>query len=261
MFYEAHASYNILKSEVEHRNFERMDIGEQITLLIELQKLDAQIFGLNRRKNGFPVIIKNLEDSFNKEAEILKTKDNELKLSLVKQKEKENDLASKEETIKKCQTQLYQIKTNKEYKAMQQEIKGYEADKSALEDEIIAVLDEVEEKKKDIEKEKTLLKEKEKKLNAEKERCNKELKEIEAELGSLNAQRAEQASKVDKNMLGKYERILKGKEGLAMVPVREDSCGGCHLNLPPQVINEIQMKKDLVFCESCARILYINEKE
>ena len=52
---------------------------------------------------------------------------------------------------------------------------------------------------------------------------------------------------------------LKGKEGLAMVPVRQNACGGCHLNLPPQVINEIQMKTELVFCESCARILYIEE--
>lgn len=236
-----------------------MDIAEQINQLIELQKLDTQIYKFNRTKEEIPILIKNLEEDFKKKTESLKEEENSLKSLLVKQKDKENELASKEETIKKCQTQLYQIKTNKEYAAMQHEIGGYEADKSALEDEIIAILDEVEAKKKSIEDHKTKLKEEEKKLNAEKDKVNSELKEIEQQLNSLNTQRSELASKIDKKMLSKYERILKGKDGLAMVSVREDACGGCHLNLPPQVINEIRMKTDLVFCESCARILYIEE--
>jgi len=237
-----------------------MNIAEQIELLIQLQRLDSEIYKHNRRKERIPSLIKELEDSFHKKGEVLRQEDSSLKSLLVKQKEKENELASKEETIKKCQGQLYQIKTNKEYSAMQHEIKGHEADKSVLEDEVLIVLDEIEVEKKVIEGHKAELKEEEKKLGEEKAKVNAELKDIEERLKSLNAQRSEMASKIDKRMLGKYERILKGKDGLAMVPVREDSCGGCNLNLPPQVINEIKMKKDLVFCESCARILYIIEE-
>lgn len=236
-----------------------MDITQQINLLIELQELDAQIYQLNRKKAGFPILIKELEDEFKDTSEHLKSAENETKSLLVKQKDRENDLAAKEETIKKCEVQLYQIKNNRDYKAMQHEIEGYRADKSVLEDRILAVLDEVEEKKKEIVKNKALLAEEEKKLNAEREKMKTELKEIEAKLSTLNTQRSEQASKIDKQILNKYERILKGKDGLAMVPVREDACGGCHLNLPPQVINEINMKKDFIFCESCARILFIKE--
>jgi predicted nucleic acid-binding Zn-ribbon protein len=65
---------------------------------------------------------------------------------------------------------------------------------------------------------------------------------------------------VDREYLSKYERILHSKDGLAMVNVEHDSCGGCNINLPPQVINEIRMKEELIFCQSCARILYIEEE-
>ena len=236
-----------------------MDTAQEINLLIQLQKLDTQIYGFNRRKRELPLLIKNLEEEFKRKEGVVKEAEGTLKSSLVKQKDKENDLASKEETIKKCQTQLYQIKTNKEYQAMQREIEGHKADKSVLEDEIIAILDEVEENKKVIDKNKALLKEEEKEISAKKEKVNSELKDIEAQLNTLNAQRSESVSKIDKGILNKYERILKGKDGSAMVPVCEDACGGCHLNLPPQVINEIKMRKELVFCESCARVLYIEE--
>lgn len=236
-----------------------MEIREQIPILIELQKVDAEIYKFERRKLAIPIMIKKLEDGFKEKGEKLKQEDAAMKALLVKQKEKENELASKEETIKKCQGQLYQIKTNKEYTAMQHEIDGYGADKSVIEDDILGILDQVEEKKKDVEACKVQLKEDEKVLGQEKEKVNVELKKIEAGLASFNTMRQELLPKIDKSMVSKYERILKGKDGLAMVPVRHDSCGGCHLNLPPQVINEISMKKELIFCESCARILYIEE--
>lgn len=236
-----------------------MELIQQIDLLIELQELDSQIYALMNRKTEIPLMLKKLDDSFKEKGQQLKLAEDALKTCLVKQKGKENDLLSEEETIKKCQGQLNQIKTNKEYTAMQHEIEGHKADKSMLEDEVINIMDEAEKKLGEITKVKGILKGEEVNLNTEKTKVNSELKEIETRLSFLNSQRAELASKIDKSVLGKYERILKGKNGLAMVPVRMDSCGGCHLNLPPQVINEIKMKKDIIFCESCARILYIKE--
>jgi len=234
-----------------------METAEQIKLLIELQKLDEQIYKFRKRKNDIPVRIKFLEDEFKKKGDGLRAVQDAFKTQQVKQKDRENDLASKEETIKKSQAQLYQLKTNKEYQAMQHEIDGHNADKSVIEDEILVIFDENEAKKKDIDKQKSILAEEEKKSAQEKERVNSELKEIEEKLAVLDGQRKELAGKIDKIMLNKYERILKGKNGLAMVPVMHDACGGCNMNVPPQVINEIQMHNSLIFCESCARILYI----
>ena len=67
--------------------------------------------------------------------------------------------------------------------------------------------------------------------------------------------------KVEKEFLVKYERLIKSKEALAMVSIEGDACGGCNINLPPQVINEVKLKQDLIFCGSCARILYSEEED
>ena len=56
-----------------------------------------------------------------------------------------------------------------------------------------------------------------------------------------------------------HERILKNKDGLAVVPVTDGSCQGCFGMMPAQVINEIRMKDKIVMCENCARMLYIEE--
>ncbi len=106
---------------------------------------------------------------------------------------------------------------------------------------------------------KEFLKEEESKLNEEKKRLNEEAARIKTELGNLKTQRAELALKVDKDILKKYERIIKNRDGLAVVPVANESCQGCFRIMPPQVINEIKMKSDLIFCENCTRILYIEE--
>ena len=93
----------------------------------------------------------------------------------------------------------------------------------------------------------------------DRKKVEEELKQIESSLAKLDSDRSQLVARINKNNLSKYERILYGKDGLAMVPVKNEACGGCHLNLPPQVINEIKMLRELIFCESCARILYIEE--
>ena len=108
-------------------------------------------------------------------------------------------------------------------------------------------------------RQKDILSQERQKVSEEKNKIEASAKEIEASLTKLNSGRSELVQKVEKEFLYKYERILNSKNGLAMVAVIGDACGGCNINLPPQVINEIRLKEDLIFCGSCARILYIEE--
>jgi predicted nucleic acid-binding Zn-ribbon protein len=236
-----------------------VNFEEQIKLLVELQGLDTQIFRLERGLNSMPDEIRKLEDEFKEKTDRLKKLEDGLKALQVKRKEKELELETKEGSIKKLQTQLYQLKTNKEYTAMEQEIARIRADNSILEEDIIKILDQVDAENRNIAKEKEALKTEEKKLAEEKAKKDEEAKRMNAELETLKSQRAGLAVKVDKAILPKYERILNSKDGLAVVPVVSESCQGCFRLMPPQVINEIRMKNDLIFCENCARILYIEE--
>jgi predicted nucleic acid-binding Zn-ribbon protein len=206
-----------------------------------------------------PENLRMLDEAFKAKMTGLKALEDNLKSLQIKRKDKENDLESKESSIKKLQTQLYQLKTNKEYTTMQEEIARGRADSSLIEDDIIKILDQIDIQNREIAKEKEFLKDEEAKLNEEKRRVDEETKRIKAEVDLLKIQRNTIVKKIDKAMLAKYDRIIKNKDGLAVVPVAGESCQGCFRILPPQVIHEIRMKEDLVFCENCARILYIEE--
>lgn len=236
-----------------------MSTEEQIKLLVALQKLDSQIFKLKKELATQPLLIQNLESSFKQKEQALKATEEESKALALKRKDKEVSLQAKEDGIKKLQAQLYQIKTNKEYQAMEHEIATQKADVSVLEEEILKIFEQIDSCAKETAKQKELLNQQRGVFDAEKVKIESRTREMNASLEKLNAERSELAGKIDKIFLSKYERILNSKDGLAMVAVLSDACGGCNINLPPQVINEIRLKEELIFCGSCARILYIEE--
>lgn len=236
-----------------------VNLEEQIKLLVELQGLDTQIFKLERDLAAIPDEIKEMDDNFKERAIELKKLEDGLRMLQVKRNEREVDLESKEGNIKKLQIQLYQVKTNKEYSTLEQEIGRIKADNSIIEEEIIRLLDQIDAENQRIAKEREALKTEEANVNNMKKKRQEEAKAMEAELEKFGAQRAELAGKVDNAILVKYERIIKSKDGLAVVPAANETCQGCFRMLPPQVINEIKMKHDLILCDNCARILYIEE--
>ena len=132
-------------------------IHEQIKILVELQKIDAEIYFLKKELGTHPALKQKIEADFEKKKVHLKAAEDELKAVQLKQKQKEGDLQAKEEKIKKLQGQLYQLKTNKEYSVMEMEIKGLKADNSVLEEEILKLLDVVDLSKAKCAKEKEFL--------------------------------------------------------------------------------------------------------
>ncbi len=231
-------------------------INEQIKVLVELQKIDSEIFHLRKELESHPVLKHQIEFEFEKKKIHLKSAEDELKALHLKQKQKEGDLQSKEDKIKKLQAQLYQLKSNKEYTAMDLEIKGLKADNSVLEEEILKLLDVVDQAKAKCAKQKELLAGDEKKSKEALGKLSERSSEIEAELATREEKRKAYVPNIEAKLIGQYEKILKGREGLALVPVRHSACGGCHMGLPPQVVNEIQLQEKMIVCESCARILY-----
>jgi len=236
-----------------------VNLAEQIKVLVELQDLDTQILKLDGDLSAIPEKIGQMETEFKEKSAHLKKLEEALKVIQVKRKEREGDLEAKENTIKKYQSQLYQLKTNKEYSAMQEEIARVRADSSIIEEDILKFFDQIDAENKEIAAEKDFLKKQEGVLSEEKKKLNEEAGRIKIELDKYRKQRAELAAKVESTLLAKYERILNSKDGLAVVKISQDSCQGCFRIMPPQVINEVKIKKDIVFCENCTRILYVED--
>ena len=231
-------------------------ISEQIKILAELQKIDAEIYALKKELETHPELQKQAEHDFEKKKASLKLAENDQRNLQVKQKEMEVDLQSKEDKIKKLQSQLYSLKTNKEYQTMEFEIKALKADKSVLEEEILKFFDSIEEAKTRTLKEKELLAEEEKRYKGVIEALKNQASEIQSQVQAGEEKRKVFLPSIDPKILPQYERLLKNREGLAIAPIRNNSCGGCNIGLPPQVVNEARMQEKFIVCESCARMLY-----
>lgn len=221
--------------------------------------MDKKIFDANRELAEAPKTIAALDADFETKKANLKAAEEKRQKLILLQKQKEGDLAAKEEGIKKSQAQLGQLKTNKDYQAKLSEIESLKADKSLIEEEILRAMDEIDASKKPIEDEKIKLAAEEKIYSGKKAQVAERTKELEASINSIEGQRKILSASVDKKILERYEHILHAKDGLALVSVAHNSCQGCFMHVPHQVINEIQMHDRLIVCENCARILYLQE--
>jgi predicted nucleic acid-binding Zn-ribbon protein len=236
-----------------------IDLKAQIANLVKLQAIDSEIYALKNEKESKPQEIKVLEASFEEKKQNLAYLEKSL-LDLQKQrKDRELELAVKEEGTKKLQSQLYSLKTNKEYQAMLQQIEGQKADTSIIEDKILELFEQADKIKTETEREKQKLKEEEKVFNEEKKKIENRLKEIDDRLAQLDTQRKQVTPDIAPKILSQYERILKNRDGLAIAVVKNNSCKGCNMFVPPQVINLIRMYERIITCEVCNRILYIEE--
>lgn len=238
---------------------EQKPIKEQITLLIDLQALDAQIYSLNKEKAAMPGRLRSIDEMIESKKTGIRQAEDSLKNIQLRLKEKEGGLQQKEEQIKKLQGQLYTLKTNKEYSTMLTEIEGIKADNSSTEEDIIRLMDEIELTKKKISDEKELFKSEEANAQKEKEGINIKAGEIESRLSELNEKRNQITPGIEKQILARYEKILKNKDGLGIVHIEYNSCGGCHMNLPPQIVSEVKLREDIIVCGNCLRILYIED--
>ena len=237
-----------------------IDLKSEISQLIHLQTIDSEIYVLKNEKELKPKEIEAIEAAFEEKKKHLAALEQALLNFQKQRKDKELELASKEGSTKKLETQLYQLKTNKEYQAMMQQIQDAKADASVIEDQILGLFEQSDRIKNDISQEKQGHQEEEKVAEAEKKNIRDRIEEIDERIAQLEAQRKQIIPALDKKMLTQYERILLNRDGLAIVSVKDNSCGGCNMFVPPQVINLIRMYERIITCEVCNRILYIENE-
>ena len=231
-------------------------LSDDITLLIELQEKDNAIDVLNSQISGIP-----LEITQKKELILQLKTDFEATKSLftqlqIKRKEKEMDVETKENLIKKHSGELNSIKSNDAYKALILEIEQAKKEKYALEDEILQIMEDSEKKSAELKENEKKYKEKEKHIEQEITDITKKLDVFKNDVLQKCQQRTILAQKVEPNILSMYEYIRSGKGGVAIACIEGENCGGCHINLRPQLINEVHKAQALVRCDNCFRILY-----
>ena len=234
-------------------------MADQLEILKRLQAVDGELFRLRKAQEEKPRELEQAAAKAAAQEAQLKAAEERLKTLQLSQKEQDMELQTREANVRKLQGQLFQVKTNKEYTAMQREIDTLKADNSLLEETILKTFDAIDQALKDRQREQSLVAQEQARLRIERERIERELATIGEQIAQLERTRQTLLPDVPPQALATYERVLDIREGLALVPLLNDSCGGCHRRLPPQVINQVYLKADLITCENCNRILYFDE--
>ena len=221
--------------------------------------MDMEVYRLKTDLRDKPAEMERLKVEFEAKKLKLKQLEDQLKVILVKQKEYEVDLKSTEEAIVKANGQLMQLKTNKEYSAKLLEIESIKADQSLSEEKILLGFDDIEAARKAVDTERTVVANDEKDFQAKKKEIDDDLAIASDQLKVKESQRGRLTPDVRPDILSRYDRLVQNKEGLGIVPVKNHACGGCFMHLTEQVIHQIKMHDQLVTCDVCARILYLED--
>ena len=229
---------------------------EKIMALYELQKIDSQIDEINKIKGELPLEVQDLEDELaglNTRVENINAEIEELN-SLTRQRKREVDQAKI--MIANYKEQQNNVRNNREFDSLTKEIEYQELEIELAEKRLKEYSVSIKAKKAIIEQTNADLEERNIDYKAKKE----ELDSIEAEtaqqVADLTAKAEKAKEPIDERLLVAYNRIRKNvHNGLAVVTVTRDACGGCFNRIPPQRQVDIRQGKKLIVCEYCGRIL------
>lgn len=231
-------------------------LRDDIKLLSEVQDFDTTIRKLEKQKNDIPPEIIDLRRKIAQiEGEIAEIEKESEELRN-ERRQKEMELDEKIEALDKYRAQKNQIKTNEAYSALLKEIQDMEKEKADLEDGIFSFMERREELSNLIKDKKECLAKHRGNLVHLEEKNNKRIEQLEKEFSEQTDKRNSIASRVDVKLVSRYEKIRKAKDGLAFVAVKNNTCHGCFIELPPQVVSELMKGDKIVSCERCSRLLY-----
>ena len=157
--------------------------------------------------------------------------------------------------------QMDVITTQREYEALDKEIRDATEKEQQFRKEILREEKEHSELAHALEREESMIEEQEKELAEEQDRIKRESDEKEKRLSGLKKEEEKITPGLDGGILFKFERIIRSKAGIGIVPVRNAVCTGCHMRLPLQFENDVRAGEDIRFCPYCSRILFFEDGE
>ncbi len=234
---------------------------EQLALLVTLQTMDLKRQKDKERLKDFPEKMAIAEKPLNDVRSEIETAQAQLEQLVKDRKDGELDLQTIEEKIVKLKLRLTDLKTNKEYHAHLQEIAAARNAKSETEDQLLTAMEAIDQLQADLKIKQTQLGEDEVAFSGVKKEMQDEMDLIVSEAAKVEADWQATSEKISKSLLGSYQRLFNSCKGLAVVPVRGQTCTGCHFSLPPQLIAEVKRQSKVLTCGYCHRILYAKPPE
>jgi len=247
--------------EVKHKketSDEKLEFSneQKLVALYNLQQIDSQVDKIRIIRGELPLEVQDLED----EIAGLETRvDNYIQETVLVERsmlEKKNAIKDSQTLIKRYEEQQMNVRNNREYDSLTKEIEFQNLEIQLSEKRIKEFQNTLEMKKQEIERLQSVLDERRNDLEIKKNELDDIIAETEKEENDLIAMSEKNQNFIEERLLTAYSRIRKNaRNGLAVVQIERDACGGCFNKIPPQHQLDIRMHKKIIVCEYCGRIL------
>jgi len=224
--------------------------------LIRLQQLDTFVEEARRTIADYPDRVQALDARLTAASQGGEKARQRLADNQTARRGLDKDLAMLQSRLAKFKDQLMEVKTNKEYQAMQKEIEGAQTEIGAIEDRILERMLEADELQATVREAEAELAREKAAVAAEKQKLEKEKAALEQELVRSSSARAAIVAEASPEVLALFEYVARGRRGLAVAEARDGHCTICHVRLRPQVFNDVRRNDSIIQCDSCQRILY-----
>lgn len=229
---------------------------EQLRLLVELQKIDTVIWDMQSKREETPKRLSELQSGLNVMKTELEQYTAELEELKKERRTKEGFLQAEIERIHKSEGKLKDIKTQKEYQALLKEVEQGKKLNADREEDILKLIADIEEREKIVTEKGETIRIKAEEYHREKEHSESELATIDREFDGKKKEWEGIARNIKPNILKMYQKVSERRNSTSVVRAKNGACTGCHMNLPPQLYNQVQKGQEMIQCPACHRILY-----
>ena len=239
-----------------------MPIEDKLKALFQLQQVHSEIDKINILRGELPLEVQDLEDEIAGLQTRIKNYQDDIRQLDTAISNKKNEIVTAQNLIKKYQEQQNNVRNNREFESLAKEVEFQTLEIELCEKRIREFLAQNAEKQELIESAKKSLEERQNDLKEKQNELTDITADTEKEEVLLKKKAAEIEAKIEPRLINAYKRIRgNARNGLAVVTVQRDACGGCFANIPPQRQLDIRLRKKVIVCEYCGRILVDNEIE
>jgi predicted nucleic acid-binding Zn-ribbon protein len=228
----------------------------QIQELLVLQDRDRRLIHLNEELAKIPKDEARAKDKFSGDTAAVQKAKDAVMANEVEMKKIQLDSGTRKTTIQRLKHQQFETRKNDEFTALGHEVIRYEAEIDALETKELELMEKGDGFRAVLAKAEAGLARTRQLVEEDLQALVEKKKKLQADLAEVKADRAKLAEKAPEAVMPLYERLIKNKNGLAVVPVHAGQCGGCHMKLVASTIVKVQGGHDIAQCENCGRILY-----
>jgi hypothetical protein len=229
-----------------------------LKLVIRLQDIDNRLTELSREIATLPKHIAEIEKKLGAHERKLEADRAAMVANQKERKKCEGDIQTQQQKISKLKDQMLGAKTNEVYRAFQNEIEYCEKEIRRSEDRILELMTESEPLEKNVKAAEVALKAEKTQVEAEKTQARERTAVDEKAAAELQVERVAIVKDIKPAVYQNYERVRKGRRGVALAEVVDGRCTACHIVLRLQYFQDLKRGESILPCESCQRILYYN---